>query len=187
VVYLHDAQAIGAQVRAAPVIACDETSVRVQGRTGWAWVFVTAAGVLHLIRPSRGAGVVRTLFGEARPRVWVSDSLGSQRGHAEWQVCLAHLLGDAQYAIDCGDEGFAPAFKRLLLRAIAMARRREQLRDSTLRQDRAELDRRLDRVLALPRRGAAASPAIVTTCSSASPTAPCRPPTTSPNGRCGRA
>jgi transposase len=34
----------------------------------------------------------------------VSDSLGSQRGHADiWQVCLAHLLRDAQYAIDCGD------------------------------------------------------------------------------------
>lgn len=149
--------AITAQVIAAPVVACDETSVRVQGRTCWEWVFVTAAGVLHLIRPSRGAGVVRTLFGEARPRVWVSDSLGSQRGHAaEWQLCLAHLLRDAQYAIDGGDEGFAPAFKRLLLRAIAIARRRDQLRDSTLRQYRAELDRRLDRVLALPRRGAAA-------------------------------
>ena len=34
-----------------------------------------------------------------------------------WQVCLAHLLRDAQYAIDCGDDGFSAAFKRLLLRA----------------------------------------------------------------------
>jgi transposase len=58
---LDAAAAIGAQVRAAPVVACDETSMRVQGRTCWEWVFVTAAGVLHLIRPSRGAGVVRTL------------------------------------------------------------------------------------------------------------------------------
>ena len=53
------------------------------------------------LTPSRGAGVVGALFGEIRPRVWVSDSLGSQRGHADiWQVCLAHLLRDAQYAID---------------------------------------------------------------------------------------
>jgi transposase len=86
--------------------------------------------------------------------VWISDSLGSQRGHAElWQVCLAHLLRDAQYAIDCGDVGFAQAFKRLLLRAIAIGRRRESLRDSTLAQYRADLDRRLDRILALPRCG----------------------------------
>jgi transposase len=151
------ATAIAAQVTAAEVVACDETSVRVIKQTCWEWVFVTAACVLHIIRPSRGAGVVRALFGELRPRVWVSDSLGSQRGHADnWQVCLAHLLRDAQYATDCGDDGFSAAFKRLLLRAIAIGRRRETLRDTTLAQYRADLDRRLDRVLGLPRRGEAA-------------------------------
>jgi transposase len=151
------ATAIAAQVTAADVVACDETSVRVIKQTQWEWVFVAALAVLHIIRPSRGAGVVRALFGDLRPRVWVSDSLGSQRGHADiWQVCLAHLLRDAQYATDCGDNGFAAAFKRLLLRAIAIGRRRETLRDSTLAQYRADLDRRLDRVLALPRRGEAA-------------------------------
>jgi len=41
----------------------------------------------------------------------------------------------------------------LLLRAIAIGRRREALRDITLAQYRADLDRRLNRVLALPRRG----------------------------------
>jgi transposase len=151
------ATAIAARVTAADVVACDETSVRVIKKTHWEWVFVTAVAVLHIIRPSRGADVVRGLFGDIRPRVWVSDSLGSQRGHADiWQVCLAHLLRDAQYAIDCGDLGFAAAFKRLLLRAIAIGRRRETLRDTTLAQYRADLDRRLDRILALPRRGEAA-------------------------------
>jgi transposase len=151
------ASAISALVTASDVVASDETSVRVMKKTCWEWVFVTAACVLHIIRPSRGAGVVRALFGEWRPRVWISDSLGSQRGHADiWQVCLAHLLRDAQYAIDCGDDGFAVAFKRLLLRAIAIGRRRDRLLDTTLAQYRADLDRRLDRVLALPRRGEAA-------------------------------
>ena len=151
------ATAIAAHVTQASVVASDETSVRVMKKTCWEWVFVTAIAVLHIIRPSRGAEVVRALFGELRPRVWVSDSLGSQRGHADlWQVCLAHLLRDAQYAIDCGDDGFATAFKRLLLRAIAIGRRRESLRDTTLQQYRADLERRLDHVLALPRRGEAA-------------------------------
>ncbi|MCA1835591.1 MAG: IS66 family transposase [Actinobacteria bacterium] len=151
------AAAISALVTTADVVASDETSVRVMKKTCWEWVFVTAACVLHIIRPSRGGGVVRALFGELRPRVWISDSLGSQRGHADiWQVCLAHLLRDAQYAIDCGDDGFSAAFKRLLLRAIAIGRRRERLLDTTLAQYRADLDRRLDRVLALPRRGQAA-------------------------------
>ena len=76
--------------------------------------------------------------------------LGSQRGHGvDWQVCLAHLLRDARYAIDCGDAAFSAAFKRLLLRAIAIGRRREQLKDTTLAQYRADLDRRLDRIMAL--------------------------------------
>ena len=148
------AATIAAQVTTAAVVASDETSVRVAGKTWWEWVFVTAVCVLHVIRPSRGAAVVRALFGAQRPRVWVSDSFGSQRGHADqWQMCLAHLLRDAQYAIDCGDTGFSMALKRLLLRAVAIGRRRDRLRDTTLAQYRADLDRRLDRVLALPRCG----------------------------------
>jgi len=137
------AEAIAVQVKAAEVVACDETSVRVIKKTQWEWVFVTTIAVLHIIRPSRGADVVRSLFGDIRPRVWISDSLGSQRGHAAlWQMCLAHLLRDTQHAIDCGDEGFSMALKWLLLRAIAIGRRRETLRDTTLAQYRADLDRR---------------------------------------------
>jgi len=148
------AHAIAAQVTAAEVIASDETSVRVMKKTQWEWVFVAAFAVLHVIRPTRGANVVREVFGAIRPRIWVSDSLAVQRGHADlWQMCLAHLLRDTQYAIDCGDEGFAMALKWLLLRAIAIGRRRDRLRDTTLAQYRADLDRKLDRVLALPRRG----------------------------------
>ncbi len=141
--------AIAEQVKAARVVCSDETSARVKGRNHWEWVFVTAQAVLHQIRPSRAKAVPQELFGAIKPGVWVSDMLGSQRGHGkEWQVCLAHLLRDAQYAIDCGDNAFGTAFKRLLLRAIAIGRRREDLKDSTLRQYQADLDRRLDRVLA---------------------------------------
>ena len=105
--------------------------------------------MLHVIRPSRGKVVVQALFGAIRPEVWVSDMLGSQRGHAvQWQVCLAHLLRDARYAVECGDPEFSAPFKRLLLRAVAIGRRRERLTDSTLKQYRADLDRRLDRIIA---------------------------------------
>ena len=145
-----EAAAIAERVTAARVVCSDETSARVNGRNQWEWVFVTALAVLHMIRPSRGKAVPRELFGAIRPGVWVSDMLASQRGHAkEWQVCLAHLLRDAQYVIDCGDNAFGTAFKRLLLRAIAIGRRREELKDTTLRQYRADLDRRLDRILAI--------------------------------------
>ena len=119
------------------------------GKTWWEWVFVSTLAVLHIIRPSRGKAVAREVFGSIQPMVWISDMLGSQRGHGvEWQVCLAHLLRDARYAIECGDTAFSAAFKLLLLRAIAIGRRRDTLKDATLKQYHADLDRRLDRIMA---------------------------------------
>lgn len=150
------AQPIAAAVQASRVVCCDETSARVAGKTWWEWVFATDIGVLHLIKPSRGKQVVRDVLGDARPAVWVSDALPSQRGHADaWQWCLAHALRDVQYAIDCGDTAFAPALKRLLLRATAIGQRRPTLKDSTLGQYRADLDRRLDRIMTATPQGVA--------------------------------
>ena len=147
---------IRAAVLASPVVCSDETSARVSGKNWWEWVFIGTKAVLHLIRPSRGKAVVQMLFGEIRPMVWVSDMLGSQRGHAvEWQVCLAHLLRDATLRVECGDTAFSAAFKRLLLRAIAIGRRRDALKDITLQHYLADLDRRLDRIMAaVPQRRA---------------------------------
>jgi len=146
---LAAAAAIRETVMTSKVVCSDETSARVTGKTWWEWVFVGTLAVLHIIRPSRGKAVVRDLFGAIQPTVWVSDMLGSQRGHgADWQVCLAHLLRDARYAVECGDIAFSAAFKRLLLRAIAIGRRRDALKDATLKQYHADLDRRLDRIMA---------------------------------------
>src|SRR5436309_6479274 len=90
---LAAAAAIREAVTASEVVCCDETSARVSGKTWWEWVFVTTLAVLHIIRPSRGKAVAQNLFGAIQPMVWVSDMLGSQRGHGvQWQVCLAHLL-----------------------------------------------------------------------------------------------
>jgi transposase len=136
-------------VLASPVVCSDETSVRVKGKNWWEWVFVTTVAVLHVIKPSRGKAVVTALFSAIRPEVWVSDMLGSQRGHGvRWQVCLAHLLRDAKYAIECGDTAFSAPFRWLLLRAIAIGQRREALKDATLKQYLYDLDRRLDRIIA---------------------------------------
>ena len=147
---LLDATAAIAQVvTASPVVCSDETSVWVKGKTWWEWVFIGKQAVLHKIAPSRGKAVVTDLFGASRPLVWVSDMLGSQRGHAvRWQVCLAHLLRDATYALECDDIAFSLPFRWLLLRAMAIGRRRDALTDSTMKQYLYDLDRRLDRVLA---------------------------------------
>ena len=49
---------------------------------------------------------------------------------------------DARYAVECGDTAFSAAFTPML-RAIAVGRRRETLKDTTLAQYRADLDRNL--------------------------------------------
>jgi transposase len=135
-------------VLASSVVCSDETSVRVKGKTWWEWVFIGTLAVLHVIQPSRGKAVVTALFGAIQPEVWVSAMLGSQRGHGGlWQVCLAPLLRDTKYAIECGDTAFSAPFRWLLLRASAIGRRREMLKDTTLKQYLYDLDRRLDRIL----------------------------------------
>jgi len=144
------AEQIASQVRASPVIASDETSARVEGKTHWQWVFSSATAVAHRIADTRGAVVVTEFLKGAKPKVWISDRLGAQMGHgAQHQVCLAHLLRDAQYAIDAGDTVFAPGFKFLLKRACAIGRRRDALADATLIAYERDLDGRLTRLLAL--------------------------------------
>ena len=142
---------IAAAVRTSPVVGCDETSARVAGKAWWQWVLLGSTAVYHLIANTRAAAVVTAFLDGARPAVWVADRYGGQLGHgAARQICLAHLLRDATHAIEEGDEGFAPGFRFLLLRAVAIGRRRGALKDSTLAQYHADLERRLDRLLAAP-------------------------------------
>ena len=110
------AEQIAAAVRASEVIASDETSARVKGKTHWQWAFGCATAVYHVIAPTRGKCVPTDFLAGARPKVWLSDRLPAQCTHAEaHQFCLAHLIRDAQYAIDHGDTIFAPQFKACLL------------------------------------------------------------------------
>ena len=144
------AETAATAVRNSKVVASDETSARVAGKNWWQWVLRSSTAVRHLIVDSRGAVVLTGFLGQTKPDVWVADRYAAQAGHGkERQLCLAHLLRDAQYAIDAGDTGFAPGFQTLLRRATAIGQRRPELKDTTLAQYRADLDRRLDRLLAI--------------------------------------
>jgi transposase len=144
------AERIAAEVRASEVIASDETSARVKGKTWWQWTFGCATAVYHVIAPTRGKCVPTDFLGGVKPKMWLSDRLAAQLGHAEeHQFCLAHLIRDAQYAIDHGDTIFAPGFKALLQDACAVGRRRPDLADATIAAHRRRLERELERLLAL--------------------------------------
>ena len=144
------AETTAAEVRRSKVVASDETSARVEGKNWWQWVLLSSTAVHHLIADSRGAAVLTDFLGDTKPDVWVADRYAAQAGRGnERQLCLAHLLRDTQYAIDTGDTGFAPGFYKLLQRAVAIGHRRPDLKNTTLVQYRADLDRRLDRLLAV--------------------------------------
>ncbi len=142
-------QAILARLRRSPVVCSDETGARIKGRNAWEWVFQNGEISVHVIRNSRAKAVAEAVMAGHKPAIWVSDLYSAQRGHGErWQICLAHQLRDCQYAIEAGDEVFAGPMKRLLLRACALGRRRHRLKDTTLKRYAADLERRLDKVMA---------------------------------------
>ena len=146
---------IRAKLLSGSILQSDETGMRVGKKTWWAWVFHHDKECCFVIRPSRGKNVVEEFLGGYRPEFWVSDRLAAQMGWAtkEHQVCLAHLLRDVQYAIDAGDNIFAPLVANLLRRACAIGRRREQLADATLRSYAAKLDNRLNELLRIAPKG----------------------------------
>ena len=101
------------------MLACDETGLRVAGKNAWLWVMHHGDSAVFRVDPSRGKRVLAEFLGEHRPDFWISDRYGGQRGFAArgHQFCLAHLIRDAQYAVDAGDTGFAPGLIPLLARA----------------------------------------------------------------------
>jgi transposase len=142
-------QPLAQAVRASPVVGSDETSARVGGKTWWQWVLLSSTAICHVIADTRAAAVVSAFMDGAQPQVWVADRYPGQRGHGTTrQRCLAHLLRDATYAIEEGCAGFALGFKWRLMRAVTIGRRRDDLKDSTLRHSHGDLERRLDRLLA---------------------------------------
>lgn len=149
-------EVIAARLREAQVVGCDETGARLSTdalgtRMAWEWVLVSDRAVLHRIRPSRGRDAIDELMAGHRPRCWVADRWAAQQDRAQThQICLAHVLRDVQYAIDAGEAAFAPALRRLLCWAVAVGRRRADLKDTTLAQYRATAERRLDRLVAMP-------------------------------------
>ena len=136
------------RLRHSRLVGSDETSARVHGKNQWEWVFQNEQVCFHIIRPSRGSGVIQEVMADHRPQVWVSDLFSAQKTHpaASWQVCLAHQLRDCQYGIDAGDEIFSARMKRLLLRAFVLQKRWLDLAHSTRYQYRCRLYRDLKEV-----------------------------------------
>ena len=119
---------------AAPALASDETGLRVGKRNFWLWVVHHRDSAVFLADPTRAKRVLEDFLADHRPDFWLSDRYGGQKGFAklQHQFCLAHLIRDAQYAMDAGDDCFAPGLIALFKRACRIGRKRDQLSDRQL-------------------------------------------------------
>ncbi|GAA4246858.1 hypothetical protein GCM10022293_00100 [Azospirillum formosense] len=143
--------AIKAKLLSAPITASDETTTRLNGVTHWQWVFHSDRAVLHTIATSRGRVVAAAVLGDHQPEVRISDRYAGQQELGRLhQVCLAHMLRDVQYAIDCGDSVVAPKIRDHLRWAIRVGKRRSSLKDGTLAAYAAKVERGLDALLGAP-------------------------------------
>jgi transposase len=145
-----EAGAIGEQVRASAVIRSDETSSRVNGRNHWEWVFVSEAGIYHLIRPSRGQDVIDDFMGDQYAEVWLSDCWKPQLNAPaqQHQLCLPHQIRALQGLIDRRPHlRWAREIQALFRAAIHLGHRRDDLTPRGFGRQVTLLERRLDRLL----------------------------------------
>ena len=140
-----------AALRQAAVVASDETGVRIEGSTGYHWVFRCPDAVVHHAAPTRAAAVVQAMMGGHKPQVWLSDRYSAQQGHGlVQQTCLAHLARDVAYALEASSDPIPYRLKLWLTSAFALAGSVAHLAASTLAAKRRALERRLDAILAAP-------------------------------------
>src|SRR3712207_3152617 len=137
-------EAAVAALRRAEVVASDETGVRIEGCSGYHWVFRCQDAVVHHAVPTRATSVVHAMMDGHRPAVWLSDRYSAQQGHSlAQQTCLAHLARDVGYALEASDDPVPFRLKLWLGSAFDLAA-------STLAAKRRALERRLDAILAAP-------------------------------------
>ena len=145
-------EALGAEVRASPVIGSDETSARVAGRNAWHWVFQTPEASYHVIVPRRNAEVIAAFLGDIRPEGWVSDLWSPQvQVDAEThQICLAHQIRNLTYAAEAdGYTGlvWAIELRHLFGRAIHLHAIRDTLTPASFIRRRRRIENAVDRLV----------------------------------------
>jgi transposase len=145
-------EALGAAVRAGPVIGSNETGACVAGQTAWHWVFQTPEAHYHVIVPRRNAEVIAAFLGDVHPESWVSDLWSPQlQVDAEpHQICLAHQIRDLTYAVDAdGYPGrvWAVELRHLFGRAIDLHHRRAMLPPGSFDLRRRRTENAVDRLV----------------------------------------
>jgi transposase len=143
-----EAEKAKAILRAARVVASDETGVRIEGTNSYHWVFHCKDAVVHQPDYSRAARVVNEMMNGHVPEVWISDRYSAQQSHGErQQTCLAHLARDTAFALEHGSDDLPLRFKLWLGKAFGLAKAVADFAASTLARKKRDLERQLAALL----------------------------------------
>ena len=88
-----EAEKAKAILRAARVVASDETGVRIEGTNSYHWVFHCKDAVVHQPDFFRAARVVDEMMGGHMPEVWISDRYSAQQSHGATASDLSGASG----------------------------------------------------------------------------------------------
>lgn len=152
----QEVNAIERAIADSDAVHADETGGRVDGSSWWIWGFVTRMLASFRIEPGRGADVIFRVLGEDFVGVLMSDFYSAYNvPNCPKQKCLAHLLRSIQEILEEyeGNPGRPPpalqAMKQWAKDALLLKDKKDVLAESTFRKKRAQLEKRLDRILVM--------------------------------------
>jgi transposase len=100
--------AILSRIQSAPILYVDETSIRVQGKNHWIWVFTTPKDAFFVVRSSRGMKVLLEVLTREFKGTIVCDGWKSYSGFTDrLQRCWAHLLRESKDLAEKIPEAFS--------------------------------------------------------------------------------
>jgi len=150
----HQYDAIGQTIRHSAVLHADETGWRINGVTHWLWAFATRQYCYYLIDRRRGAAVVKQVLGTLFPGILITDFWGAYNAIEALakQRCYFHLFTEL-VKVDkrnCSAtwKRFRKRLSRLLKDAVRLGEQRLIRSPPSYARRRAQLDLRLDGLIA---------------------------------------
>ena len=91
-------QEILTRIRSSAVVGADETGLRQNGVSGWAWIIRTDEASLFRIELSRAEWVIASMLGDSFRGILCSDYYGVYTTHDDWihAYCSAHTIREAK-------------------------------------------------------------------------------------------
>jgi hypothetical protein len=152
-VWLRDEyNALKRSLRVSDTVYADETSWRINGKSGHLWTVTDPRQTLYHVSRTRKGKVIRRLLGKSFASgggTLVSDFYsGYNRVGGSQQKCLVHLLRGLRDTItrrpELSTHSFFTRCKELVQEMLALKQRREQLAPGTYRRKVRECEKRLD-------------------------------------------